>query len=297
MLSFSTALTSIRDLQLQNGGFPYQRGESARPDATSWAIVALSRFAEFTGTCERGRAYLVSQQSDDGAISISSQHLHATWPTPLAIFAWHKVPKMNQARSLAVDYLLNFSGVHWPIPNDQIMGHDTSIVGWPWITNTHSWVIPTSMAILALQLSGMHNHERVLEGTRMLLNRQLPRGGWNSGNTLVFGKELLPLPECTAIALQGLSGNTQNQRIEKSLDYLLQQLPNLRTPISLGWTLLGLGAWGLKPRNTEDLVLASLQLQERHGPYSIPSLALLLCALHAPQGLLSLFENGPMVAS
>ncbi|MCA9481876.1 MAG: hypothetical protein KC545_16145, partial [Nitrospira sp.] len=62
----------------------------------------------------------------------------------------------------------------------------------------------------------------------MLIDRQLPHGGWNSGNTLVFGKELLPLPECTGIALQALAGNTERPLVEHSLSYLLDQLPHLR---------------------------------------------------------------------
>jgi hypothetical protein len=147
------------------------------------------------------------------------------------------------------------------------------------------------MAITALQNGGIHHHERISQGVLMLLDRQLPHGGWNSGNTLVFGKELLPLPECTGIALQALAGNTEQHSIQKSLDYLLEELPRLRTPISLGWTLLGLGAWGLKPTHTDELVTASLRLQERHGPYSLPSLAVLLCAAQASQGLESIFSS------
>ena len=92
------------------------------------------------------------------------------------------------------------------------------------------------------------------------------------------------------IALQALAGNTERHSIQNSIDYLLDELPRLRTPISLGWTLLGLGAWGLKPSHTDELVMASLRLQERHGPYSLPSLAILLCAAQASQGLDSIFS-------
>jgi hypothetical protein len=125
----------------------------------------------------------------------------------------------------------------------------------------------------------------------MLLNRQLASGGWNYGSTTVFRRELHPLPECTAIALQALAGHIPIREIERSLDYVLHELPHLRTPISLGWALLGLGAWGLKPTNVEELALACLQRQERYGPYPLPSLALLLCAVKASQGLHSLLGS------
>ena len=149
------------------------------------------------------------------------------------------------------------------------------------------------MAILALQVAGLGTHARDKEGQSMILDRQLPHGGWNYGNISVFGKELHPLPECTGIALQALADDTDLQYVEPSLDYLLKKLPTLHTPISLGWALLGLGAWGLRPSNSEELILTSLDLQQRYGPYPVPSLALLLCAAISTGGLRSLIELSP----
>ena len=34
----------------------------------------------------------------------------------------------------------------------------------------------------------------------MIMDRQLDRGGWNYGNITIFGKELFPIPDSTAIA-------------------------------------------------------------------------------------------------
>ncbi len=290
-----TTLSTIQNQQLSNGGFPYQGGEHARPDSTAWAVIAMSAFDGSAENCSRGRSYLVSQQAEDGHLSISADQHRASWPTPLAILAWARAPQFHSARDSALNFLLDFSGYHYPKGDTSIMGHDTSIVGWPWIADTHSWVIPTAMAITALQVSGILHHHRISQGVSMLLDRQLPHGGWNSGNTLVFGKELLPLPECTGIALQALAGNTERHLVAHSLNYLLEHLPNLRTPISLGWALLGLGAWGLKPEKAENMVQESLHLQKRHGPYSLPSLALLICAVLAPQGLNS-FLSAPLTS-
>ena len=283
----------LKSIQLPNGGFPYHAREKARPDATAWAIISMSACEFDREKCARGRGYLVSQQAHDGRVSISPTHPDASWPTPLAILAWQGSSHYQEAQYRAADYLLGFSGRHFPNPDPSIIGHDTAILGWPWIADTHSWVVPTALALLALQEVGLGTHPRAIAGQQMLINRQLNSGGWNFGSTTVFKKELHPLPECTGIALQALASNTPMREIERSLDYVLQELPHLRTPISLGWVLLGLGAWGLKPPNTEELVRASLQRQERYGPYSLPSLALLLCAVKAPQGLRSLFRSLP----
>ena len=290
--NISEVLSTIQALQLSNGGFANQTGGEARSDSTAWAIIALSLFGTAAEYCAKGRAYLKTQQLlDDGRLPLSSVHPEATWPTSLAIFAWQTDPSFYPPQLQAVKFLLGFSGRHFRKQNENSASHDPSIRGWPWIANTHSWVIPTSMAMTALKIAGFGTHHRVLEAERMLLDRQLPSGGWNYGNTLVFGKELHALPECTAIALQGLGERTGLGEIQKSLNYLLEELPRLRTPISLGWAILGLGAWGLRPQNVEDRMQDCLKLQKRYGSYSLASLALMLCALKAQSGFCSLFED------
>ena len=293
---YQNSLDAIRDLHRPSGGFSYEQDEDARPDSTAWAIIALSAFGRDEQACKEGRNYLQKQQDTEGRLNIGPNYPKASWPTPLAVIAWKTSEQFQKEKDLAIQFLINFSGYH-PPKEDNSAGHDPSIKGWPWIADTHSWIIPTGLAIIALQIARM-THQRILEGQHMILDRQLEQGGWNYGNTSVFGKELLPLPECTGVALHALSHITNTSLIEKSIDYLIRELPNLRTPISLGWALLGLGAWGMKPSNSDELILESLHLQKKYGPFPLPSLALLLCAAQAPKGLHSLFpqhqfENSP----
>ena len=294
---YQNSLDTIRDLHRPSGGFSYDQDQDARPDSTAWAIIALSAFEKDEQACEEGRNYLQKQQDTEGRLSIGPDYPKASWPTPLAIIAWATSDHYQKEKDLAIQFLINFSGHHFPKNANSVAGHDTSIKGWPWIADTHSWVIPTGLAIIALQIVGV-THQRILEGQQMILDRQLPQGGWNYGNTTVLGKELLPLPECTGVALHALSNTTDTTLIEKSIDYLIRELPNLRTPISLGWALMGLEAWGMKPSNSDELILESLHLQKKYGQFPLPSLALLLCAAKAPNGLHSLFpqqqfENPP----
>ena len=290
---FLPYLELFPSVQLPTGGYPYHSGETARPDATAWTIILMSACEFADESCARGRAYLRSLQATNGSISIAPSHPDASWPTSLAILAWQGDSSSHKAQSLATNYLLTFTGQHFPNPDPSIIGHDTAILGWPWIAHTHSWVVPTALALMALQEVGFGNHPRIIEGHLMLVNRQLTNGGWNFGSTTVFGRELHPLPECTAIALQALAGTISIREIERSLNYLLKELPHLRTPLSLGWALLGLGAWDLKPGNAEELAWSCLQRQKRYGSYSYASLALLLCAVKASHGLTSLFRASP----
>jgi hypothetical protein len=119
-------------------------------------------------------------------------------------------------------------------------------------------------------------HDRVSEAVQMLLDRQLPRGGWNAGNTLIFGRELHPNPEGTGAALAGLAGVVHAGKVVHSVDYLEGAIDRLRTPVSLGWGLLGLAAWGKRPSNSMVLVERCLANQSRYGDYDTSALCLLL---------------------
>jgi hypothetical protein len=129
---------------------------------------------------------------------------------------------------------------------------------------------------MALRATGHGQHGRVREAIRMMLDRQLPHGGWNYGNTLVFGRELHPMPESTGAALTGLAGEVDRQTVSRSIDYLQGEVDRLRTPISLGWALLGLAAWGVWPSNGEALVERCLANQSRYGEYDTSALCLLI---------------------
>jgi hypothetical protein len=80
---------------------------------------------------------------------------------------------------------------------------------------------------------------------QMLLDRACPQGGWNAGNSEVFGVALDPHPDFTAMALLALQGRAEPSQpnIAKSLDYLSLRLKDSRSLYSLGWAALALGVW------------------------------------------------------
>lgn len=266
---------------LENGGFSTQPGRDYRPDATAWAILGLSAIGTKNGLIDRARARLATDQLKDGRISMSREHPEAYWPTPLAVLAWQGSPAHQESQSRAIRFLLKTTGLHWPKKQDSPASHDTSIKGWSWTENTHSWIEPTALALLALKTSGYGDHERARESVRMLMDRQLPKGGWNYGNTFVFGQELNPMPDTTGIALNALSGHVPREQISRSLEYLKVQVARLRSPLALSWSLLGLGAWGEQPTGTRSWVEESLNQQKKFGTYDTTSLSLLILALMA----------------
>ena len=285
----SRMLAELKARALPGGGFANREGEDFRPDATAWAALALMAYGVGGELQEKARRRLAATQLADGRVSISPEHPKAFWPTPLAILAWQGSPAYQKAQDRAVAFLLATAGEHWEREADAIHGHDTNIKGWPWTADTHSWVEPTSLAIMALEIAGKSAHERVAEGCRMLLDRQIPGGGWNYGNTTVFDEILHAMPESTGMALGALNGKTSRTSIQPSLDYLEKLVATLNTPRALGWALLGLGAWGVRPAAVGNWIGGCFARQDRFGGYDTVSLSLLLVAHRAPGGLKTLF--------
>jgi hypothetical protein len=202
----SNAVDLVCSRALPEGGFSVKGDGIFRPDVTAWAILALKsgwRCEEYIySACRR----LAHSQLSDGRVPLTTVTPAAYWPTALAVLAWQKSVDHVDSVQKAVAFLIDNTGLHSTKKKDSVSEHDTEIKGWPWVENTHSWVEPTSMAVLALRTSRYGEHPRVVEAVRMLLDRQLPSGGWNMGATLVFGKELLPFPESTGHALTALNG-------------------------------------------------------------------------------------------
>lgn len=260
---------------LLDGGLADRPNGVFRVDATALAILSLAASGEPHESLEHGRARLKLEQGADGRVWVSRRHPASYWPTPLAILAWQNSPSSEIAQGRAVQFLLGTTGNHFSPKPDAPWAHDTSLKGWPWIEETHSWVEPTAMGVMALRATGYAQHERAKEAVRMLIDRQLPHGGWNSGNTLIFGKELHPNAEGTGSALASLAGQVEQAVVSRSLEYLQGEVARLRTPISLGWALLGLAAWAQYPSNGIALVDLCLARQPRYGEYETSALCLL----------------------
>jgi hypothetical protein len=274
----ANAIAALAGRSLPGGGFPEMIGGDYRPDATAWAILCLESFHCHAGMVADARSKLVENQQPDGRIPLAPDHPEACWPTAVAAMALQGPAYSSAAHDKAVTFLLTTAGQHSSKDPESPVGHDSSIPGWPWIEQTHSWVEPTAMAIRALVLSGKSSHPRVQAGVRLLLDRQLPDGGWNYGNTTIFGKTLNPMPVSTGMALWTLAGQTEREKIATSLALLERQLAGLNTPLSLGWVLLGLAAWNGDTRQADALAASCLQRQDRYGAYGTSQLGVLLTA-------------------
>lgn len=267
-------------------GWGYRRG--ARPSVEPTALVGLglvaSSDAAQTSAVESkvriAADWLVSIQNQDGSLGLSAGQGTPCWTTPYALLLWSALTGYEAPRRRATAWLLQQQGKTSPAESGpgRVIGHDTTLLGWPWVADTHSWLEPTAMAVLALVREGEGDHQRVRQGVRLIADRALPEGGWNYGNKAAFGNVLRAQPGPTGLALLALAeaDNTSNA-IEKGIQYLVKTLPTTRAPASLGWGVLGLRRWKRNPIES-NAWLAESYRQVAGRPDSATRLALLLLA-------------------
>ena len=244
-------IETLLDSVSADGGWGYRPGLRSSAEPTALGCLALEAWQVAPARWQRGLDTLTQLQDSDGGVRVVADVPERNWATGLAVLAWLGAGPESQHRfaspvQRAFSWLINARGQPLPEAPD-VFGHDTSLEGWAWVDGTHSWVEPTAYALLALRAAGFSEHPRVREGVQLLLDRTLPDGGWNYGNTRVLGNTLRPFPLTTGIVLTALAGQRRETRIDASLRYLSDALTSLRSPMSIAWTLIGLGAWDARP--------------------------------------------------
>lgn len=240
----------------------YQAGAPAATEPT--AVAALALFAH--GRVEPAKKLvdrLLEIQKDDGSLGIDRVHALPCWPTAWAILAWRAAqssagfdPAYVVAYERGRNWLLGVAGdssevIQWE-------GHDVHLRGWPWVVGTHSWVEPTALALLALRLTDRGDSPRAREAASLLVNRLLPEGGCNYGNTIVFGQALRPHLQPSGLTLLALGGEADaDGRIGRTVAFLERELSEDTASASLSYGLLGLAARGAYPNNADAWLRAA----------------------------------------
>lgn len=251
---------------------------SSLPATEPTALAALTLIAHGKKDLARPALdFLTSIQSPDGSVGVRKGEPEPQWPTSLAVLAWRAWDPAAYAANIerGVSWILQAKGNAMVQTAD--MGHNTQLVGWSWAEGTHSWIEPTAFHVLALKATGRGEHPRTREAATLLLDRQLPSGGCNYGNTSVLGQMLRPHVQPTGIALLALAGETdQGNRIAKSVAWLRNALSQDTTPSSLAWGLLGLAAHGvILPNGANWLAMAFERVQAHdQSPYKLAMLTL-----------------------
>ncbi|MBL8830040.1 MAG: hypothetical protein JNM18_23880, partial [Planctomycetaceae bacterium] len=214
----------------------------------------------------------VKRQAADGSLGVSATQDAPHWPTGIAVLAWALAPRYSPYSAAthpfrepivnALKWIFSLKGK--PAPQSPELGHDTTLVGWPWVESTHTWLEPTALYLLALKATGQHAHTRAREAVKVLLDRQIPCGGCNYGNTFVLGQELRPHVEPSGLALWAL-GNVPDPtgKLAKSIDFVVRQTSAETSTVSLAYALFGLATQQRFPAQAQEWLAQALARSEK----------------------------------
>jgi hypothetical protein len=295
-------------LDLLAGQLPcgYHVGGPPSTEPTALAVMALVAQGRHAAAA-KGIEWLAGLQAPDGSVGPTASQSVPGWPTSLAVLAAHFATNTDSAKRAttarrfdidrAVAWILRTRGE--ALPRTPEMGHDTTLVGWPWVEDTHSWIEPTAMHVLALTSVGRGDHPRTREAVRLLIDRLLPDGGCNYGNTVVMNQVLRPHLQPTGLAMLALASESdQKGKVAKSLDYLARELSPRTASASLAYGLMGMAAQNRFPTNSLSWLEAAYRrtIASEPAPYRLALIALAAMAADSPLNLKSRERNRAAVA-
>src|SRR5262245_47098669 len=154
-------LDSILDSLARQPAIGYLPGGAVAAEPTAIAALALAAHGR-TNSARKAAAALAEIQGDNGAVGIRTGEPKPGCPTSLAVAAWSAMGKALRGTPDAAEHAPRISrGVSWLLANrgralerSPEFGHNTQLVGWAYAEQTHSWVEPTALAVLALKAAG-----------------------------------------------------------------------------------------------------------------------------------------------
>lgn len=276
-MSESQTISSLLAPLTDAANWSYQPG--GVPATEPMALAALALAAHGNAAADKARQTLTRLQAADGSLGVTVDEPTPQWPTGWALLAWASAGNDRYRENIdrAIDWIFSQHGHTWQ--RSTKLGHDPSLDGWPWVAGTHPWVEPTAINLLALKAAGQGDHPRAREAAELLIDRLLPQGGCNYGNTSVFGRVLRPHVEPSGLVLAALAGeNDEAQGIEKTLDYVRRSLTPRMGGASLAYGLIGLTAHGHRPAQANQWVFDAARRPARGTDASLRQALLALAA-------------------
>jgi hypothetical protein len=276
--------------QLAPGGWSYLGSPQISIEATCLGALALAGLDEVRSS--RALQCICLHQLRNGGWPAFVPDLEPSWATTLALITLSVLADTSVARDHAVDWALTNKGREggwfwrYKFQFDRGVRFRPELFGWPWIEGACSWVIPTGLMMVALKQfvyckPRPKAKDRLRLGARMLLDRCCVGGGWNAGNSIVYGVPLPAHVESTAIALLGLQAEPNHPAIRTGMQWLEKAAESEQGPSSLSWTVLCLAAYGRDFAAVQSRLVQ--QLSRPHEHLNTATLALTLLAVRCEE--------------
>ena len=250
----------LLDQQNADGGWGAVRGRVSNTESTAFAVMALEclQRKEFRRSIQSGLIWLSRYQNSDGSWRLNDVTSTGSWSTAIAILCLSVFPESRNRAVKAARWALTQEGnslgwlgslIMWFTAQKDINKINMDLKGWPWASGSFSWVEPTSYFLIGLKklrpaLDGTNVNDRIRQGELMIYDRVCEDGGWNYGNSKVYGEALWPYPDTTALALIALQDNPHTGANQKSLEMLEKSLNDTRSGLALSWSIICFQLYG-----------------------------------------------------
>jgi hypothetical protein len=227
-------------------------------EPTSLALLALNASPACSAVTTEDLVPLIALRQPNGfwpAVGVGAAGV-SFWATALAVNTLMTLGATPETFGASLDALVHCrpQEASWLVRlrfrlSDRQVRFDSKKYGWPWVPDTVSWVVPTSMALITLGrakrqglIRGSECEKRLRLGAEMLLDRACSEGGWNAGNAVVYGVPLRPHIDATALALAALRFHYNLPIVRNSLTWMLNRI-DCPSAYSLAWVILAAAAY------------------------------------------------------
>jgi len=273
--------------QRVDGSWPYHLNTGqGYPEPTCYSLLALA--GEDGSVEQKGLEWLNGRVNEDGAVVLEGDD-EPHWSTAHLAFTLTHLGVMEALRDRTLNALIAWEGAPTSADPYGAIKLDTSLIGWPWIGKTFSWVEPTSFGLLALKKAGLREHSRVSQAEAVLYDRVCVGGGWNVGNPMVWETAIEAFLPPTAIALLALQDVPRDENIEKGLAFLRDESNRAYSTLSLSLTILCMQVY-TQPTDNFVALLLERQLSDGSWRGMTQLTALSILALQSVSGGVNVFK-------
>jgi hypothetical protein len=238
-----------------DGGWGYAPGRRSRLEPTCWAALALGHSVGRAPDVDPLRAW---KRQDEWLVDAPGTPPNHAF-NALAALTLLQAPSAASLAQPIVARLLRAKGQRYP--QHEALRQDNSIQAWSWIDGTASWVEPTAWCLLLLkkvrsQSPGGEVAARIRDGEQLLFDRVCRDGGWNYGNSEVYGQALWPYVPTTAVALLALRDRRHEPVVTRSLAQLQKDVANERSIVAVTLTIICLRRYAIATDALERIAIA-----------------------------------------
>ena len=254
------AVRLLLDQQNSDGGWGAVKGKASNTESTAFAVMALesTQRKDLAGRVQLGLNWLARHQNADGSWRLNDVTPGGSWSTAPAMLCLGSFSGQRSRAVKAAEWALIQEGnslgwlgslIMWFTAQKDINRINMDLKGWSWASGSFSWVEPTSYFLIGLKrlrpaLAGTNVNERIRQAELMIYDRVCEEGGWNYGNSKVYGEALWPYPDITALVLIALQDRPHMEANQKSLKMLEKSLRDTNSGLALSWSIICFQLYG-----------------------------------------------------